>query len=72
MFFIQFVGMNPKYTFSSHEIYISGNIATHTPPWKMTDELPDGTKIEQSGLSVAVLRKQTDGSWLMIRDTPHL
>ena len=69
--FTQFVGMNPQYTFSSHEIYISGDIATHTAPWKMVGQLPDGTKIEQSGLSVAVLRKQADGNWLMIQDNPH-
>lgn len=69
--FTQFVGMNPQYTFSGHEVYVSGDIATHVAPWKMTGHLPDGTKIEQSGLSVAVLRKQTDGSWLMIQDNPH-
>lgn len=69
--FTQFVGMNPQYTFSGHEIYISGDIATHIAPWKMVGQLPDGTKIEQSGLSVAVLRKQADGNWLMIQDNPH-
>lgn len=69
--FTQFVGMNPQYTFSGHEIYISDDIATHTAPWKMVGQLPDGTKIEQSGLSVAVLRKQSDGNWLMIQDNPH-
>lgn len=70
-FFTQFVGMNPQYTFSGHEIYISGDIATHIAPWKMVGQLPDGTKIEQNGLSVAVLRKQADGNWLMIQDNPH-
>lgn len=70
-FFTQFVGMNPKYTFTGHEVYVSGNIATHTAPWSMEGQLPDGTKVEQSGLSVAVLRKQADGSWLMIQDNPH-
>lgn len=69
--FTQFVGMNPQYTFSGHEIYISGDIATHIAPWKMVGQLPDGTKIEQNGLSVAVLRKQADGNWLMIQDNPH-
>jgi uncharacterized protein (TIGR02246 family) len=69
--FTQFVGMNPKYTFSGHEVYVSGNIATHTAPWSMVGQLPEGTKIEQNGLSVAVLRKQADGNWLMIQDNPH-
>lgn len=69
--FTQFVGMNPVYTFSGHEVYISGEIATHIAPWKMVGQLPDGTKIEQSGLSIAILRKQSDGNWLMIQDNPH-
>lgn len=69
--FTEFVAFNPNYTFSSHEIYISGDIATHITPWKMVGTLPNGNKIEQSGLSVAILRKQVDGSWLMIQDNPH-
>ena len=69
--FIQFASMNPIFTYSGHEVYISGNIATHIAPWKMTGKLSDGTKIEQSGLSIAVLRKQADGTWLMIQDNPN-
>lgn len=69
--FTEFVGFSPQYSFSGHEVYISGAIATHIAPWKMVGQLPDGSKIEQSGLSIAVLRKQADGSWLMIQDNPH-
>ena len=69
--FTQFVGMNLQYTFSGHEVYVSGDIATHTAPWKMVGQLPDGTKIEESGLSVAVLRRQANGNWLIIQDKPH-
>jgi len=69
-----FTGMsmvNPLFTYSGHEVFISGNIATHIAPWKMTAKAPDGTVIKQSGLSIAVLRKQEDGKWLMILDNPH-
>lgn len=71
MAFTQFVTMNPIFTYSGHEVYISGDIATHIAPWKMVGSLPDGKKIEQSGLSIAVLRKQTNGNWLMIQDNPN-
>lgn len=71
MAFTQFVTMNPIFSYSGHEVYVSGDIATHIAPWKMVGKLPDGTKIEQSGLSVAVLRKQADGNWLMIQDNPN-
>ena len=63
--------INPHYEFNGHEIYIAGNIATHVAPWTMKGTLPDGTPIEQSGLSIAVLQKQTDGSWIMVFDNPH-
>ncbi|WP_142784127.1 YybH family protein [Changchengzhania lutea] len=63
--------INPVFTYSGHEVFITGNIATHIAPWKMTGKAPDGTVIKQSGLSVAVLRKQEDGKWLMILDNPH-
>lgn len=69
--FTEFVSMNPRYTFSGHDIYISGDIATHIAPWIMQGELPDGTKIEQSGLSISVLRKQNNGKWLILQDNPH-
>lgn len=71
MAFTQFVTMNPIFAYSGHEVYISGDIATHIAPWKMVGHLPDGTKVEQSGLSIAVLRKQANGTWLMIQDNPN-
>ena len=69
-----FTGMsmaNPVFTYSGHEVFISGDIATHIAPWKMTAKTPDGNEIKQSGLSVAVLRKQESGEWLMVIDNPH-
>ena len=69
-----FTGMsmaNPVFKYSGHEVFISGDIATHIAPWTMTAKTPDGTEIKQSGLSVAVLRKQTNGEWLMVIDNPH-
>lgn len=71
MAFTQFAAMNPKFTFTGHEVYISGNIATHIAPWTMVGQMPDGSNIEQSGLSIAVLRKQADGTWLMLQDNPN-
>jgi ketosteroid isomerase-like protein len=37
----------------------------------MTGKSPDGQEIKQSGLSVAVLRRQADGGWKMVIDNPH-
>lgn len=62
---------NPVFTYSGHEVFVAGDLATHIAPWQMTVTAPDGSVIEQSGLSVAVLRKQEDGQWLMVLDNPH-
>lgn len=69
--FIQAFQINPKFTYSGHEVFVNGNLATHFAPWTMTGQAPDGTPITQTGLSVAILRKQNNGQWLIIFDNPH-
>ena len=64
--------LNPTFSYpNGHEVYISNDIALHISPWVMKGSQPDGSKIEQSGLSVAILRKQTNGRWLLVLDNPH-
>lgn len=64
-------GVNPVFSYSGHDVIVNGDIGIHIAPWEMEGTMPDGTKISQSGLSVAVLRRQVDGSWLMVIDHPH-
>ena len=69
-----FTGMaaiNPIFTYGSHEVIVQGDIALHLSPWTMQATTPDGQQMTQSGLSVAVLRKQPNGDWLMVIDNPH-
>lgn len=61
----------PKFTYSGHQVFVAGDIAMHIAPWSMDAIGPDGQQIQQEGLSIAVLRKQSDGEWLMIIDNPH-
>lgn len=64
--------VNPAFDYpAGHEVIINGDIALHITPWTMTGRTPDGQDIAQSGLSVAVLRRQEDGSWKMLIDNPH-
>ena len=65
-----FFAVNPKFEYSGHEVFVNGNLAIHFAPWTMTGKTPDGMDVKQRGLSVAVLRKQTDGKWLMVFDNP--
>jgi ketosteroid isomerase-like protein len=69
--FEELFAINPNYRFHGHEVFVNGDIAAHFTPWTMNGTLPDGTAVNQSGLSVAILRKQPDGRWLMIFDNPH-
>lgn len=68
--FKQFLALNPKLTVTSHEIVQADDVALHSYTWKMSGKAPDGTPVEQGGLSVVVLRKQSDGRWLMVIDNP--
>ncbi len=68
--FYGFFKLNPKFEYSGHEVFVNGDLAIHFAPWTMTGKATDGTHVEQSGLSVAVLRKQKDGRWLMVFDNP--
>lgn len=63
--------LNPEFTYAGHEVFVSEDIALHIAPWQMEGKMPDGQVIEQSGLSVAVLRKQSDDTWRMVIDNPH-
>lgn len=59
------------FTMSTHEVIEVGSLALHISPWTMSATAPDGTPIEDSGLSVAVLRRLEDESWRMVIDNPH-
>jgi uncharacterized protein (TIGR02246 family) len=69
--FAEFITMKPCFTYSGHEVVRAGDLALHISPWRMTGAGPDGAPIEQQGLSLAVLRRQEDGRWLMVIDQPY-
>ncbi|MEO1564378.1 MAG: DUF4440 domain-containing protein [Pseudomonadota bacterium] len=65
-------GVSPVFEYpSGHDVVVVGDVALHISPWTMSGVAPDGQEISQAGLSVAVLRRQDDGSWRMIIDNPH-
>lgn len=66
-----FFGLSPSFSYKGHEVLVSGDTAIHIAPWSMTATGPDGAEIDGGGLSVAVLRRQPDGKWLMVIDNPY-
>ena len=63
--FADFVAAGVKFTYGRHEVAISGDVGLHLMNW--TAHGPEGPR---SALSVAVLRRQDDGSWKMVIDHP--
>lgn len=68
--FAGFMAINPQITVTAHNVIQNGDIALHSSTWTMTGQAPDGSAIEQSGFSTVVLRRQSDGQWLMVIDNP--
>jgi len=69
--FQEFRALSPKFSYSGHDVIVEGDIAVHIAPWQMTGTDPNGNTVTGEGLSVAVLRRQPDGSWKMVIDNPH-
>ncbi|MGW5921666.1 YybH family protein [Nocardia fluminea] len=69
--FAAFAAVKPDFRYDNgHEVMLTDDIAVHIAPWTMSGTAPDGTRITQSGLSVATLRHQADDSWKIMLDNP--
>lgn len=69
--FASFVAIQPKFTYFGHDVVQAGDVALHIAPWQMSGVDPAGKPVQAHGLSVAVLRRQPDGRWLMVIDQPY-
>jgi ketosteroid isomerase-like protein len=69
--FAEWCALSPRFVYRGHEVLVAGDLAVHLAPWQMRGTAPGGVAIEQGGLSVAVLRRQPSGDWLMVIDNPH-
>lgn len=63
--FAEFIAQGINFSYGAHEVVVSGDTALHLMGW--TAPGPDG---DMTALSVAVLRRQPDGSWKMVIDHP--
>lgn len=63
--FAQFIAHGVAFTYGAHEVVLADDLALHLMKW--TAPTPNG---DATALSVAVLRRQKDGSWKMVVDQP--
>lgn len=65
-----FIALKPNLRGHAQRIVEAGDIALYCGRWTLKGTSPDGKKVEMGGTSSDVLRRQSDGSWLVAVDNP--
>jgi uncharacterized protein (TIGR02246 family) len=65
-----FVALKPTLTLEVKTLAQTGDIALTSAMWALSGTGPDGNQTTMSGYSVEVSRRQPDGTWLFVIDTP--
>ncbi len=60
----------PKISLTNKIVGQTGDIALSTARWRLTRLSPAGERVEATGDSVEVARRQPDGTWLFVIDSP--
>jgi uncharacterized protein (TIGR02246 family) len=66
-----FLAINGQFTMQPGKVIHAGDIALLYSRWKLVGTDPDGNAVELSGQTTDVVRRQADGSWLMVIDNPY-
>ena len=64
------LGMRPKFSLKVNKAFQVGDIALVFSDWSISATDPDGNAVEMAGQGSDVVRRQADGSWLMVIDNP--
>lgn len=62
--------LQPTLTSKPVHVFEADDIALVINEWSMTGTAPDGIEVRREGLSTDVLRRQADGTWLVLIDRP--
>ncbi len=65
-----FIGMKPTISLNAKTLAQADDIALTSAKWELKGTAPDGNPVQMSGQSVEVSRRQADGTWLFVIDTP--
>lgn len=65
-----FLAVKGRFELKSKSLQQVGDIALETAEWTLEGTDPDGNPVSLAGLATVVLRRQADGSWLMVIDNP--
>ena len=65
-----FLALKPNMSLSPRVLANTGDIAMVSSNWKLKGTAPDGSAVDLAGESVEILRRQADGTWKFIIDSP--
>jgi uncharacterized protein (TIGR02246 family) len=65
-----FVALKPTLQGQTHTLIEAKDTVLFCSKWTLVGTSPDGNRVEMSGTSSDVLRRQADGRWLVAIDNP--
>jgi ketosteroid isomerase-like protein len=65
-----FLALKPNISLSPRVLANTGEIAMVSSKWQLKGTAPDGSAVDLAGESVEILRRQADGTWKFIIDSP--
>ncbi len=66
-----FFAPKPKLELQVTKTVRAGDIALIFSSWTLRETAPSGNMVERSGQTSDVVRRQPDGTWLLVIDVPH-
>jgi ketosteroid isomerase-like protein len=65
-----FAALKPVLTNTGQQIVEAGDVALSCAQWSLRGTDPAGNPVQMSGRSADILRRQSDGNWLIALDNP--
>jgi uncharacterized protein (TIGR02246 family) len=65
-----FLASRPSFDLKLRRVFLSGDLALLFSDWTLTGTAPDGKEVKLQGQTSDVVRRQTDGRWLVVIDNP--
>jgi uncharacterized protein (TIGR02246 family) len=65
-----FIRLRPTLTTTASQVLEAGDLALYLGRWRLIGIGPDGAPVTMAGESADVLRRQSDGRWLIVVDDP--
>ena len=65
-----FLALKPNISLLPRVLANTGEIAMVSSKWKLKGTAPDGSAVDLAGESVEILRRQADGTWKFVIDSP--